>query len=113
MAGWALLSRHELQWYCDLIPEDEDRQDEWEAAMDDPEKYVTLFVGQKNDDEQRAKLDEENWHDTFDWERTTQNYFLAYHEVKAHLQWVASRPADAEAYTRFQVGIVHALSMCH
>ena len=58
MAGWALLSRHELQRYRDLVPKDEDRQDEWEAAMDDPEKYVTLLVGQKNDDEQRAKSDE-------------------------------------------------------
>jgi hypothetical protein len=71
--------------------------------MDDPEKYVSLLVGQKNDDEQRAEPDEENWHDTFDWELTTHNYFCAYHEVKAHLQWVAARPADAEAYKRFQV----------
>ena len=100
MAGLALLTRRELDRYRDLIPDDEDLQDKWEAAMDDPEKYVSLLVGQKNDDEQH----EENWHDTFDWERTTHNYYLAYHEVKAHLQWVASRPADAEAYKRFQVG---------
>ena len=46
MAGWALLLRHELQRYRDLIPEDEDRQDKWDAAMDGPEKYVTLLVGQ-------------------------------------------------------------------
>ena len=104
MAGLALLTRRELDRYRELIPDDKDLQDEWEAAMDDPEKYVSLLVGQKNDDEQRAESDEENWHDPFDWERTTQNYFLGYHEVKAHLQWVASRPAEAEAYTRFQVG---------
>ena len=104
MAGLSLLTRRELERYCELIPKDGDRQDEWEAAMDDPEKYVSLLVGQKNDNEQRAELDEENWHDNFDWEWTTQNYYLAYHEVKAHLQWVASRPADAEAYKRFQVG---------
>ena len=103
MAGWALLSLHALQRYRDLIPEDKDRQDKWDAAMDGPEKYVTLLVGQCNDKEQRAERDEENWHDTLDWERTTQNYFLAYHEVKAHMQWLASRPADAEAYKRFSV----------
>ena len=104
MAGLTLLSRHELQRYHDLIPEDEDRQNEWEAAVDDPEKYVSLLVGQKNHEEQRAERDEENWHDDSAWEQTTENYFLAYHEVKSHIQWLASRPADAEAYTWLQVG---------
>ena len=51
MARWALLLRHELQQYRDLIPEDKDCQNKWEAAMDDPEKYVSLLVGQKNDDD--------------------------------------------------------------
>ena len=104
MAGLGLLTRPELDRYRELIPDDKDLQDKWEAAIDDPEKYVSLLVGQKNDDEQRAELDEENWHNTFNWEQTTQNYFLAYHEVQAHLQWVALRPAEAEAYKRFQVG---------
>ncbi len=85
--------------------------------MDDPEKYVSLLVGQKNDDEQQAESDEKNWHDTFDWEQTTQNYFLAYHEVKAHFQWVALMPAEAEAYKRFQVGrcacFVYVSLICH
>ena len=112
ISGLALLMHYELDRYCDLIPEEEDCQDEWEAAMDDPEKYFSLLVGKNNDDEHRAESDEENWHDTFDWERTTQNYFLAYHEVKAHLQWVASRPADAEAYKRFQVGERSRFSLC-
>ncbi len=40
--------------------------------MDHPEKYVSLLVEQKNDDEQRAESDEENWQDTFDWK----NFFL-------------------------------------
>ena len=66
--------------------------------------YVTLLIGQKNDEEQRAESDEENYHGPFEWEQTTPNYFLAYHEVKAHLQWVTSRPAEAAAYKRFQVG---------
>ena len=104
MAGFGLLTRPELDRYCDLIPDNKDLQDEWEAAIDDPEKYVTLLVGQKNDDEQRAESDEENYHEPFELEQTTQNYFLAYHEVKAHLRFVESRPAEAEAYKRFQVG---------
>ena len=33
-----------------------------------------------------------------------QNDFLAYHELKAHVQWLVLMPADAEAYKRFQVG---------
>jgi hypothetical protein len=93
-----------LNRYRELIPEDEDLQDKWEAAIDDPEKYVSLLVGQMDDDEQRAETDEENYHDPSERERTTKNYFLAYHEVKAHLRWVALRPAKAEAYRRFQVG---------
>ena len=68
MAGLALLTRRELERYRDRIPEDEDLQDKWDAAMGDPEKYVSLLVGQKNDDEQRAESDEENWHNTFDSE---------------------------------------------
>ena len=111
--GLPLLTGHELDRYRDLIPEKEDCQYKWEAAIDDPEKYVTLLVGQCNDEKQRAAVDEENHHDSSAWEQTTQNYFLAYHEVKAHLQWAASRPADAEAYKQFQVGIVNASSMCY
>ena len=103
MSGFALLTRRELDRYRDLIPDDEDLQDEWEASVDDPEKYVSLLIGQKGDDEQRAESDEENYRDPFEAEQTTQNFFLAYHEVKAHLRFVVSRPADAEAYKWFQV----------
>ena len=65
---------------------------------------MSLLVGQLNDEDQQAERDEENWCNDSAWERTMQNYFLVYHEVKAHLRWVASRPAEAEAYKRFQVG---------
>ena len=65
MAGWALLLRHELQRYRDLIPEDKDCQDKWDAAIHGPKKYVTLLVGQCNDEEQRADADEENCHNNF------------------------------------------------
>ena len=50
MSGFALLTRRELDRYRDLIPDDEDLQDKWEAAVDEPEKYVSLLIGQKNDD---------------------------------------------------------------
>jgi len=40
-----------------------------------------------------------------------------YHELKAHVQWIVSRPADAGAYKRFQVGkcacFVYVSLTCH
>ena len=33
-----------------------------------------------------------------------QNLYLAYHELKAHVQWLVSRIAEAVFYKRFQVG---------
>ena len=71
--------------------------------MDDPEKYITLLIGQKDDEEQRAESDEENYHPPFEAEQITQIFFLVYHEVKAHLKWVSSRLANSAAYKRFQV----------
>jgi hypothetical protein len=88
-AGLCLLARSKLDRYRERIPDEEDRQVEWELAIDDPKKYVSLLVGKMDDDEQRAEADKGNHHDPSKWERTTKNYFLAYHEVKAHLQWVA------------------------
>ena len=110
-----LLTQSELDRYCRLMPDNEDCQVEWEAVInDDTKKYVSLLVGQMDDEEQRAEKDKENYHDTSEWDQTTQNFFLFYHEVKAHLRWIASRPAEAEAYKRFQVGdCMHLLSFCH
>ena len=88
-SGFALLKRRELDRYRDLIPDDEDLQDEWDAAVGDPLKYVSLLIGQKNDEEQRAESNEENYHDPFEAEQTTHNCFLAYHQVKAHLRFIA------------------------
>ena len=102
-AGLRLLTRSELDCYRELIPDDKDLQDEWSAAINDLGKYVSLLVGQMDDEEQREEKDKENVNDCSEWEQTTHNYFLSYHEVKAHLRWVASRPAEAEAYKRFQV----------
>ena len=63
VAGRGLLTRSELERYRELIPGDKDRQDEWEAAIANPKKYVSLLVGQMDDEEQRAERDEENYHD--------------------------------------------------
>ena len=104
----------ELKLYRELMPEDGDRQDEWKAAIRDPGKYVSLLVGQMDDEEQREVRDEDNFYDCSEWEQTTQSYFLSYHEVKAHLRWIASRPAEAEAYKRFQVSdCVRRTSFCY
>ena len=110
-----LLTQLELDQYRRLMPDDEDCQVEWEAVIDDDtKKYVSLLVRQMDDKEQRAKKDEENYYDRSEWDQTTQNYFLLYHEVQAHLRWIASRPAKAEAYKRFQVGdFIHLLSLRH
>ena len=81
-----LLTCPELERYRRVMPYDEDRQDEWEAVINnDTKKYVSLLVGQMDDEDQRAERDEENYHDTSEWDQTTQNFFLSYHEVKAHL----------------------------
>ena len=103
IAGLQLLTRPKLDQYRELMPDDENRQDEWEAVIGDPPKCVTLVVGQIDAEEQREEADEENYYDCSEWEQTTQNFFLSYHEVRAHLRWVVSRPAEAEAYKRFQV----------
>jgi hypothetical protein len=103
MSGRALLESRDLDWYRDLVPDNEDLQYEWDAVMGDPLKCITLLIGQKDDEEQRMKSDEENYHPPFEAEQRTQNFFLAYHEIKAHLKWFLSRPAESAAYKRFQV----------
>ena len=103
--------RPEVDRYCELMPDNKDCQDKWEAVISDPKKYVSLLVGQVDDEEQRVEKDEENYHDCSEWEQTTRNYFLSYYEVRAHLRWVASKPAEAEAYKQFQVG--DCMHLCH
>ena len=102
-SGLELLTEDELIRYKRLVPEDEDLQREWDAAVDNPPKCVGLLIGQKDDDEQRAEIDEENYYDPFEGEQDKQNYFLAYHQMKAHLRYLSTRPAEAEVYCRFQV----------
>ena len=93
------------------MPDSKDCQDEWFAVIADPRKYVSMLVGQMDDEEQLAEKDEENYHDCSDWGQTTRNYFLSYHEVRAHICWVVSKPAEAEAYKQFQVG--DCMHLCH
>ena len=104
-SGRALLMQHELDRYRKLIPYDEDLQREWNAAVDYPPKVVELVIGQKGDDEQRAEIDEENYYPPFEGEQDTQNYFLAYHQMKQHLLYLSTRPAEAAVYRRFQVSL--------
>ena len=66
MSGLALLTSPKLDQYCDLVPDNEDLQDKWDAVVDDPVKYITLLIGQKDDEEQRAETDEENYHPPFE-----------------------------------------------
>ena len=85
ISGKCLLTRSELDRYRELMPDQEDCQDEWFGVIDDPKKYVSLLVGQMDDEEQRAENDKENYQDLSGWERTTKIFFLSYHEIKAHL----------------------------
>ena len=43
-------------------------------------------------------------HNSSALEQISQIYFLVYHELKAHVQWLVSRPAEAVFSKRFQVG---------
>ncbi len=101
--GLQLLSLPNLARYRRFLPMEEDLHNEWEAAVKHPGKYVNLLVGLRNDEDLRAEGDEENHYDSGPWDWVTKNYFLAYHQVKAHARWVASRTNEAENLRRFQV----------
>jgi len=102
-AGRHLLTARDLRRYRKLIPEDVDLQRDWEAAVDDPAKYVQLMLGQQGDEERREESDDENYWPPFEAEQDKQNYYLAYHQVEAHLRYLATRPGEAEVYQKFQV----------
>jgi hypothetical protein len=55
-----LLSLLDLKRYRNEFPKEENLQDEWEAAVTNPPKYVSLLVGQQDDEDQKAETDEEN-----------------------------------------------------
>ena len=60
MAGLELLTHCGLERYRELFRNKEDCQYEWDAALDDPGQYVTVLVGQCNNEEQQAASNEEN-----------------------------------------------------
>ena len=47
--------------------------------------------------------DEENYYDSSEWDQTTRNYFLAYHQVRAQALWLLLKHQEGEHYQRFQV----------
>ncbi len=67
--GLQLLLLPNLACYRHHLPMEEDLQDEWEAAVMHPGKYVNLLVGQHNDKDLRADSDEENHYDSGPWDR--------------------------------------------
>jgi hypothetical protein len=101
--GLKLLSHHDLKRYRNKFPKEENLQDEWEAAVSNDGKYVSLLVGQQTEEDKRAESDEENYYDSSPWDEKTKNFFLAYHQVKAQTHYFASRPDEAEHYKKFQV----------
>ncbi len=68
--GWGLqlLLLPDLACYRRLLPMEEDLQDEWEAVVMHPGKYVNLLVGQRNDKGLRAESDEKNHYDSGPWD---------------------------------------------
>ena len=92
-----------MEDYRNKFPDKENLQDEWEAAVNNPGKYVKLLVGQRDNKDLRAETDEENHYNSLLWDKKTKNFFLAYHQVKSQARWFVSKPDEAEHYKMFQV----------
>jgi hypothetical protein len=90
-----LLSLLDLKRYHNGFPDKENLQDEWEAAVTNPGKYVNLLVGQRDNKDQRAETDEENYYDSSPWDQKTKNFLLAYYQVKA---WVKAQTVCIKAW---------------
>ncbi len=101
--GLKLLAVRDLEQYRKKFPNEEDIQEDWSAVIRLPGKYVNLLVGQRTNEDLREEKDEENCYDNEEWDQVHKNYFLAYHQAKAHARWCASRPDEAEHLNRFQV----------
>jgi hypothetical protein len=96
--GLQLLSLLDLKRYRNKFLDEKNLQDKWEAAMTNPDKYVNLLVGQRDDEDLWAETDKENHYDSSLWDQKTKNFCLAYHQVKAQAHWFASKPNEAEHY---------------
>ena len=60
LAGLELLTCSRLEWYSEFIPDKGDSQEECVVAVDDPGKYVSVLVGQCNNEEQQAVSNRQN-----------------------------------------------------
>jgi hypothetical protein len=100
--GLSHLLLDDLEHYRIIFP---GNQDKWEKVVTHGGKYVNLLVGLLTDDNIRAERDNKNHCNEEPWIRVTKNYHLTYHQVKAHLHWMASRPDEAEHYHRLQVSV--------
>ena len=104
LAGLETLMRRGLERYSEFISDEEDFQDEWVApwmTLGSMWPYrlgsaIMRCIGQH--------WMNRIWHDSSALEQTSQIYFLVYHELKAHVQWLVSRPAEVVISKRFQVG---------
>ncbi len=76
-----------------------------EEVVTNGSRYVNLLVGLLTNDNVRAVRDKENHYDEEHWNGVTTNYYLAYHQLKARLHWLATRPDEAAHYHRFQVSV--------
>ena len=101
--GLELLTEKDLDRYRKKFPNEEDTQEEWSDVIRLPGKHVKLLVGQQTDEDLREETDEENHYDDEEWDLIRKNYFLAYHQAKAHARWCATRPKEAEHLNRFRV----------
>ena len=100
--GLKLLAEKDLDRYRKNFPKEENTQDDW-SAVRLPGKHVNLLVGQQTNEDLREQADEENYHDDEEWDLIHKNYFLAYHQAKAHARWCATQPEEAEHFNRFRV----------
>ncbi len=98
-----LLAVKDLEQYRNKLLNEEDIQEDWSAVICLPGKYGNLLVGQRADEDLRKENHDEHYYDDEEWDQVHKNYFLAYHQAKAHAGWCASRPDEAEHLNRFQV----------
>ena len=101
--GLKLLAEKDLDRYRKNFPKEENMQDDWSAVIRLPGKHVNLLVRQQTDEDLREQADKENHYNDEEWDMTVNNYFLAYHQAKAHARWCATRPEEAEHFNRFRV----------
>ena len=113
--GLRLLTLQELKQYRNLVPGDDGLPEDWKNVMTCKEKRVTLVVGYHTDEDFREMANEENFYDSSALNQTTQNFVLAYHQVRTHALWPVSKPQEGGHYQRFQVStcVLHcSYAMC-